>query len=176
MAVAAFITIICRLDRPYQNMFNPPWRLGANFSTQPPGDPVVPFLPDLTFSNPFPTSVQGAPPAHPLVYFTDRHIRNPMQPQCNLTIEQQFGQDWMARATYVGSRTTHGLFYASDINQSNVQQPNVPLQQQVNLQPWSNILATDSEGFGNFHQLQLELLKRFSQGFEFQAQYKPLPT
>ena len=156
---------------PYENMFNPPWQLGATFTTQLPGNPITPFVPDLTFNNPFPAAAEGGPPANPLVYATDRHIRNPMQQQWNLTLEQQFGKNWMARATYVGSKTTHGLFYASDINKPNVQQPNVPPQQQVTYQPWSQVLYTYTEGYGNFNQLQLELLKSFSGGFQFLAEY-----
>jgi hypothetical protein len=156
---------------PYQNMFNPPWQLGATYTTQLPGNPTAPFLPDVTFSNPFPVAAEGAPPANPLVYVTDRHIRNPMQQQWNLTLEQQIAAHWMARATYVGSSTTHGLFYASNINKPNVQQPNVPPQQQATYQPWSQVLYTHTGGYGHFNQLQLELLKRFSDGFQFQAQY-----
>jgi hypothetical protein len=91
--------------------------------------------------------------------------------QWNVTFEQQFAQHWMARATYVGSKTTHGLFYASDINKPNVQQPNVPPQQQVTYQPWSQVLYTYTGGRGNFNQLQLELLKCFSNNFQLQAQY-----
>lgn len=156
---------------PYENMFNPPWQLGATFTTQLPGKPTAPFLPDVTFSNPFPAAAAGAPPANPLVYATDRYIRNPMQEQWNLTLEQQFGEDWMARVTYVGAKTTHGLFYASDINKPKVQQPNVPPQQQVTYQPWSQVLYTYTGGYGKFNQLQLELLKRFSNGFQLQAEY-----
>jgi Carboxypeptidase regulatory-like domain len=155
----------------YENMFNPPWQLGATYTTQLPGNPTAPFLPDITFANPFPAMAAGAPPANPLVYVADRHIRNPMQQQWNFTLEQQFAGNWMARATYVGSKTTHGLFYASDINKPNVQQPNVPPQQQVTYQPWSQVLYTYTGGYGHFNQLQLELLKRFSRGFQFQAQY-----
>ena len=156
---------------PYENMFNPPWQLGATFTTKLPGNPTAPFLPDVTFSNPFPEIAAGAPPANPLVYATDRYIRNPIQQQWNLTLEQQFGANWMARGSYVGSKTTHGLFYASDINKPNVQQPNVPPQQQVTYQPWSQVLYTYTGGFGNFNQMQLELLRRFSSGFQFQAEY-----
>jgi hypothetical protein len=86
-------------------------------------------------------------------------------------LEQQFAAHWMARATYVGSKTTHGLFYASDINRPNVQQPNIPPQQQVTYQPWSQVLYTYTGGYGNFNQLQLELLKRLSSGLQLQAEY-----
>ena len=45
-----------------------------SFSSQLPGVPTQPFLPDLTFSNPFPTSAQSGPAANPLTRF---HEVNP---------------------------------------------------------------------------------------------------
>ena len=45
----------------HENIFNPPWRAGASFSSQLPGKPTAPFLPDLTFSNPFPDQRAGRP-------------------------------------------------------------------------------------------------------------------
>ena len=53
----------------------------------------------------------------------------------------------------------------------NVQQPNVPLQQQVPLQPWSSIYYTDYPGTSNFNQLQLEVQKRFANGLMFRTEY-----
>ena len=34
-----------RVDRSAENMFNPPWQLGATFTSQLPGNPAAPFLP-----------------------------------------------------------------------------------------------------------------------------------
>ena len=45
----------------HENIFNPPWRSGSSFSSQLPGTPTQPFLPDLTFNNPFPTNAQSGP-------------------------------------------------------------------------------------------------------------------
>jgi hypothetical protein len=155
----------------HENIFNPPWRSGSSFSSGLPGTPTQPFLPDLTFSNPFPTNQQSGPAANPLIYFTQRNLTNTVMQQWSLTLEHRFAADWAARASYVGAQTHHALYYAGDINKPGVQQPNVPLQLQRPFQPWGQINETHSGGKVNFNQLQLELNKRFSAGFLIQAQY-----
>ena len=45
----------------YVNIFNPPWRTGSTWSSALPGRPTAPFLPDLTFQNPFPDSAETGP-------------------------------------------------------------------------------------------------------------------
>ncbi len=155
----------------HENIFNPPWRSGSSFNSQLPGKPTAPFLPDLTFNNPFPSAAQSGPPANPLVYMTQRNIVNPFVQQWSFTIEQQFGDSWAARLSYVGAQTKHQLYYAGDINRPGVQQPNVPLQQQRPYQPWGQINDTHTDGKVNFNQFQVELNRRFSAGFLLQAQY-----
>jgi Carboxypeptidase regulatory-like domain len=155
----------------HANIFNPPWRSGSSFNSGLPGRPTAPFLPDLTFQNPFPTSAQSGPPANPLIYMTQRNLVNPIMQQWSFTLEQQLTNDWAVRASYVGAQTHHMFWYAGDMNKPGVQQPNVPLQAQRPYQPWGQINATQSGGNVNFNQLQLELNKRFSAGFLVQAQY-----
>jgi len=155
----------------WENTFNPPWRSGSSFSSQLPGQPAAPYLPDLTFQNPFPSTAQSGPPANPLVYMTEQNIVNTVVQQWNLTLEQQFGNNWAARASYVGAQTHHDLWYAGDINRPNSTLPNVPLQAQRPYQPWSQINDTHTGGKANLNQLQLELNKRLSTGFLIQAQY-----
>ena len=155
----------------HENIFNPPWRSGANFSSQIPGKPTTAFLPDLTFSNPFPTTNQSGPAANPLVYMADRKLINGVMQQWNFTLEHQFAENWASRVSYVGAQTHHAIYYAGDINKPNVQQPNVPLQNQRPWQPWSNINRTHTDGKINFNQIQAELNKRFAKGFLVQAQY-----
>ncbi len=152
--------------------FNPPFRIGPTYATNLPATPpAAGYQPDLSLSNPFPTSGGGAPAANPLVYETPRNYSNPRQQQWTLTLEQQIGQEWMARVSYVGSQVQHLFWYAFNINQPAVQQPNVVLQNQRPYQPWGNINYNASGGLQNFDQLQLELIKRFANGFSFQAEY-----
>jgi len=55
----------------------------------------------------------------------ERDNVNPVTQQWNLTLEQQFGKDWMARASYLGAQTRHVYFTREDINRPDVQRPNV---------------------------------------------------
>jgi hypothetical protein len=152
--------------------FNPPFRIGPTFSTNLPGTaPAGGYRPDLTLANPFPTTGGGGPASNPIIYETPRDYRNPRQQQWTLTLEQQIGQDWSARATYVGSQVQHLFWYAFNINQPAVQQPNVVLQNQRPFQPWANINYNASGGLQNFGQMQLELIKRFSHGLSLQFEY-----
>lgn len=153
--------------------FNPPFRIGPTFSTNLPGTPPASgYRPDLTLANPFPTAGSGGgPAANPIVYETPRNYQNPRQQQWTLTLERQFGQDWSARASYVGSQVQHLFWYAFNINQPAVQQPNVTLQAQRPWQPWANINYNASGGLQNFDQLQLELIKRLADGLSLQVEY-----
>jgi len=101
----------------------------------------------------------------------ERNNVNPVTQQWNLTLEQQFHENWMARASYVGAQTHHALYTREDINRPDVQRPNVPLQAQRPYQPWGEIDDTHTSGKVNFSQIQLELRKRLSSGFLVEAQY-----
>lgn len=155
----------------HENIFNPPWRSGSSYSSKLPGKPTSPYLPDLTFQDPFPSSAGSGPAANPLIYMTDRNLVNPVVQQWNFTVEQQLRENWAVRASYVGAQTHHALYYAADMNRPGVQQANVPTQLQRPYQPWGSINRTSTGGKVNFSQLQLELTKRLSAGFLIQAQY-----
>ncbi len=162
------------------DVLNPPWMgglggySGLNYNTQLSGTPSSPFLPDITFADPFPAALQaagGAPP-NPTIFSMQRDFKNAVIQQWNLTAEHQFAHDWMGRISYVGSQTHHLQWFFGDLNVPVTQTPNVTIQHQRPLQPWANFDATRSGGKQNFGQLQLELSKRFSQGLMVQAQYQ----
>lgn len=162
------------------DVLNPPWEgglggySGLNYVTQLPGNPTSPYLPDITFADPFPAALQvvsGAAP-HPTLFSMQRNAQRPMTQQWNLTVEHQFSSNWMARISYVGSQTHHIQWFFGDINVPVTQTPNETTQQQRPLQPWGSILATRFGAKQNFDQLQLELDKRFSNGLMVQGQYQ----
>jgi len=153
--------------------FNPPFNAAASYATNLPSTaPAGGYTPDLTLSNPFPTSGAHAPSSNPQIYTSPRNMQSPRLLQWTMTAERQFGQEWMARATYIGEQVQHLYTYADNINQPPVQKPNVVLQQQRLFQPWGaiNYNATPS-GIQNFDQLQIEVIKRFSDGFSAQVEY-----
>jgi hypothetical protein len=150
---------------------NLPWGGTTSFSTQLPGSPTTPYLPDITFANPYPANLVAGEPANPSISVMDRNEQNPVSQQWNLTLERQVGENWSFRGTYLGSQGHHLLSTDYNIDQPNVQQPNVPVQQQLPFQPWSSIYWTNYPGTSNFHQLQLEVQKRFAHGLMFRTEY-----
>jgi len=161
------------------DVLNPPWEgglggySGLNYDTQLTGA-TNGFLPDITFADPFPTALQvagGAAP-HPTIFSMQRDFKNAVTQQWNLTAEHQFANNWMGRISYVGSQTHHLQWFFGDVNVPVTQTPNVTIQNQRPLQPWSNFDATRSGGKQNFAQLQMELNKQFSRGFMVQVQYQ----
>jgi hypothetical protein len=161
------------------DVLNPPWLTSlsgfasATYNTQLPGRPTAPFLPDITFSNPFPAS-QSSPSGaslHPNIYSVQRDQKHARAQQWTGTLEHQFSGSWAGRVTYAGSQTHHISWFFGDFNVPVVQLPNRPTQDARPFQPWATINSTRSGGSQNFNQLQLEATKRFSGGSMFQLQY-----
>jgi len=155
----------------HENIFNPPYRTGATFTSKLPGTLTAPYLPDVTFSNPFPAASQSGPTTNPTIYMTARNLQNPTNYQWNLTYEEQFLQNWAGRISWVGLHSPNALYYAGDINRPGVQTKNVTTQAQRPYQPWGSINETHTDGRINFSQLQLELNHQYSHGFLMQVEY-----
>lgn len=139
-------------------------------STKLPGKPAAPFLPDVTFADPFGSAGPNLS-SHPTVFSVQPNIKNPMVQQYSLTVERQFGRNWATRASYVGSVSHQLPWFEMDINQPAAQIPNVPYQNQRPYQPWGSVNSVRDGGVQNFNQLQLEATRRYSNGMSFQAQY-----
>jgi hypothetical protein len=151
---------------------NPPWgKATVNFSTALTGNPAAPFLPDLTFANPFPGGLRSGPNLHPTIVAIQRNYVNPDVKEWNFTLERQFDQNWMVRASYVGNQGHHLPFYAFDVNVPSVQQRNITLQNQRPYQPWASVNYNGTGGSAITHQLQASLQKRFSSGFLIDMEY-----
>ena len=154
------------------NIQNPPWGGSVVYSSAKPSKPTAPFLPDITFNAPFPTSQAGAPAAHPTVYAMNSNFQNARIQQFNLTGEHQFRDNWKMRMSYVGNRTINLPITQYNTNIPAVQQPTQPLQNERPYQPWGPIQTTNNENISNTDQMQVEGLHQFSQGFLAQAQYQ----
>jgi hypothetical protein len=154
------------------NILNPPWGGTVTYTTGKPSKPTSTYYPDITFNAPFPSGNAGTAAAHPTIYYQPQNFQNPRIQQFNLTLEHQFRDQWKARASYVGNRTTNLMITQWNTNIPIVQQPTVPLQNERPYQPWGAIQTTDNENLSNTDQLELEALHQISQGFMVQAQYE----
>jgi hypothetical protein len=176
-----YYAVIAGEVQPFNLTLLPPWSgnvggsnsANLNFSTGLPGAPTSQFLPDITFSNPFPSSAGGlvAANSHPSLYGTDPNFCLPVLQSWNLTVERQISANDMVRVSYLGSQA-HKLDWGDgDINRPLTQTPNVPIQAQRPIQPWANIYIDRPAGKQNFNQLQLEYIRHFAKGLSVQAEY-----
>lgn len=155
--------------------YNPPWQLSSSqtFTSELPGKPKTPYLPDITFANPFPsTNTSALVSANPAITFLAWNFKNALTEEWNLTLEQQFGKSWTARASYVGHVGRNLPYNGGPINVPEVQIPNKTIQAQRPFQPFGAISETYSTGYENFNQMQFGIEKRLDSGFMFQAQYQ----
>jgi hypothetical protein len=155
--------------------WNPPWQLSINqtFTSALPGKPTKPFLPDLTFANPFPsTSASGVITPNPTINMLQWDFKNAATSEWNLTVEREFRKDWSVRTSYVGHHGAHLPYNSGPINVPAVQIPNMPLQAQRPFQPFGAINATRSVGDQQFNQLEVGVNKRFDKGFSVQGEYQ----
>jgi hypothetical protein len=155
--------------------WNPPFTLSVSqtFTSLLPGKPQSAYLPDITFTNPFPSaSAQSLVTPNPQIYLFQNDFKNAVIQEWNLTVEHQWGHDWLTRASYIGNQSHHLPWNGEPINTPLVQVPNAPAQQQRPWQPWGPISATNSGGKENFNQLQLEGIRRFAGGMSLQVEYQ----
>ena len=177
----AYYAMIPSEAMPLDQTFAPPWAGGNSgdvstaltFTSALPGTPTSQFLPDITFSNPFPASAGGlgASPAHPSIYPVELTYVLPVTQTWNVTLEHQLSASDMVRVSYLGSQSHHMTWLNGDINVPTTQTRNVPIQSQRPWQPWGPIAADRSGGKQNFNQLQLEFVRRFAKGLSAQAEY-----
>ncbi|MFN0170993.1 MAG: carboxypeptidase regulatory-like domain-containing protein [Bryobacteraceae bacterium] len=141
---------------------NPPFLLAETYESLPGRTP------SLTLARPFQGS--GSFAANPVITIVDPRIKNGASNQWNLTVERQMPGNIGLRASYVGNKTSNLPFYNFNVNLPAVQQLGA-IQPRRPYQPWSDINMLKGAGDSTIHQLQLELIKRYSNGVSLQVEY-----
>jgi hypothetical protein len=156
------------------------------------GDPVVALFADALLTN---------LAAGPGFVLPNAELESPYAQHWGLTIERQFGKDFLASVAYVGTRGVHLLRFATPNLGPNALpfvldlQSEAPISsspnsrfpqlfgisiaptaslQQVGLRPFpflGSITTIESDANSSYHSLQLQLNKRFSHGFQFTTAY-----
>ncbi|MCC6589935.1 MAG: TonB-dependent receptor [Bryobacterales bacterium] len=124
--------------------------------------------PSLTLSNAFPTA--GSAPRNPSFTAFDPNIKMNEVHQANITVEQQITASLGLRVSFLSQNFRH-TWRAYDANQPRTFGPG-PTQDRRPLQPWSSILYYDSGGSQISNSLQVGIMKRYSHGLLFQAEYQ----
>jgi hypothetical protein len=141
---------------------NPPFLLAETFEAAPGRTP------SLTLANPFPGA--GAISPNPALTVVEQKIPNSNSYQWNFTVERELVNNLGVRASYVGNHTSHLPFYNYNINLPAVQQLGA-IQPRRPYQPWSDVLMLKGAGDSTIHQLQLEAIRRYSNGMSMQLEY-----
>jgi hypothetical protein len=128
--------------------------------------------------DPFPSN--GTFPASAQYVTIPPNVKATYMMQWNLSYSRQFGQNWLATATYIGNKTNH-LLGTTDLNFSqpaaNATTSNEPARRLLaQLNPtqgafYSNIIQTDDGGTSSYNGLLLKLEHRFSSHFSFLTNY-----
>jgi hypothetical protein len=131
------------------------------------------LTPNVTAQNPFAASgnsnFPAATPFGSNQWYFDPHIKNPYSEQWNFGVQRQLSGSLALRMDYVGS-TTHranigGLYNTALTPGPGDTQPRAPY-------PYSIPTFYDhSVGTGNYNALQVQLDKRYSNGFSYQLAY-----
>ena len=112
------------------------------------------------------------PPATPFTnnqWFFDPHIKNPYSEQYNFGVQQQLSPSLALRMDYVGS-TSHRTNVGGEYNTALTPGPGDT--QPRALYPYSVPTFYDrSVGTGNYNALQVQLDKRYTNGFTYQIAY-----
>ncbi|MEN6602374.1 MAG: TonB-dependent receptor [Bryobacteraceae bacterium] len=148
---------------PRQRGFNnPPFLLAESFEAA--GGNV----PSITLANPFPGA--GAISPNPSVTAVQRDIKNSESYQWNFTLDRELLANLGLRVSYVGNRGNHLPWYNYPVNLSKEQIPGA-IQPNRPYQPWSDVLLLAGGGNSILHALQVEVVKRYSNGLSFQMEY-----
>jgi len=131
------------------------------------------LTPNVTAQNPFAGSGAGIfPPSTPFTsnqWYYDPHIKNPYSEQWNFGLQQQIGNSLALRMDYVGSgshRTNVGGLYNTALTPGPGDiQPRAPFPYQI------PTFYDRSIGTASYHALQVQLDKRYSNGFSYQVAY-----
>ena len=124
--------------------------------------------PTLSLANPFPGA--GALSANPSITAVNREIRNTSSTQFNLTVEREIAANMGLRVSYVGNKGSRVPWYNYNRNLP-IRQALGTVQSNRPFQPWADILTLDTNGNSITHQMQTEVIRRFSKGLFLQANY-----
>lgn len=143
---------------------NPPNFFNQTFNSSPTN--IV-----MTMDNPYPVSPeeQFKTRAGLSIAGLDPKFRDDYYQTWNLSVQRELPRNMVVEATYEG-KIGHGLTRAVNINQA---RPGTvgTVQSRRPIQPWANIVITESTGNSNYHAGLLKFEKRMNSGLSFLSSY-----
>lgn len=102
----------------------------------------------------------------------DINWKDPYSIQWNLSTDHEFGNGWGARASYIAMRTVH-LVWAPNLNDMSYS-TTIATKRPLSDRPfpnWQSINTRSTSASAMYHSMQLELTRRFQNGFSLDATY-----
>ena len=136
---------------------------------------IINGVPQLTFTNPFPPAGSGVVPKQGVrgIPLNSRKDAWAYDQQWNLTLENDLGDGWATRISYVASKGTSWPYRA---NLQTALPSTVPFADRTDKFPWgpnfSFVDQQDLGGSGSFHSLELEATRQFSKGLYMRSWYE----
>ena len=138
---------------------------------------IVNGRPQLTFTNPFPPAGSGASPKQGVrgIPLNSRSDAWAYDQQWNLTLENDLGDGWATRISYVASKGTSWPYRS---NLQTALPSTVPFADRPDVEkfPWGDNFSFvdrhDLGGTGTYHALELEATRQFSQGIYVRSWYE----
>jgi len=125
--------------------------------------------PQLSLANPFPGG--GAISPNPNITAVNRRVTNTYAQQWNFTAEREILKDVGLRVSYIGNKATSVPWYTYERNLPDGKTPGANLQVLRPNQPFASISTLDTNGNSITHQLQIEVIRRWSNGLYLQSNY-----
>ena len=121
-----------------------------------------PTTPEIDLANPF----ESVTSTELTVRGLDPHIRNPYNQEWRLSVQNEFFSNWNLELSYQGRKATHN----SQVMVANVPLPGPgPIQERRPNPDFGEFDILTGSGSSIGHTLELEVRKRFSQGFSLQS-------
>lgn len=99
------------------------------------------------------------------------NFRNPMVQKWNLAIQREFRGNQSLEVSYVGSHSSHQMFFSDPNGCFNDPRPSISCNDRRPFPNLGGINATTTFGFGNYHGMTAKLEKRMSQGLTYLVSY-----
>jgi hypothetical protein len=173
-----YYNLIDRIGSEDQLSLNPPFLVNYNFTSDA-------FTPALRLSAGFASdtlSPEKVDVRRVQLRAANPNARTPYMQQWSLSLQRQFGRDWLTEVSYVGSKGTH-LMTLRDLNQPlpgakpaavNDPDPNISFPARSLFFPYPAyglIEYRDDNGISNYHSMEVTLDKRFSHGWTTRVAY-----
>jgi Carboxypeptidase regulatory-like domain/TonB dependent receptor len=161
-----YYSLLDRMGSEDQIALNPPFLVNYNFTS----DTITPAA---TLAGGFASNTldPSTVDVHKIqLRAANPNASTPYIQQYSLSLQRQFGKDWIGELAYVGTRGTH-LMTLRDLNQPLPGQTNLPASVRFVYPQFGLVEYRDDNGISKYDSMEATLDKRFGNGYTIRAAY-----